>query len=109
MKIGFENGRNKKACIVVGDLHGAFHDLYHLINKYDIPGKQFQFVFNGDLVYRGNKQIEVLLTVLYAFLMRPKQVFINRGNHEDFAMNMSAHFKPNFMSDCRRKYGKYFL
>lgn len=41
--------------------------------------------------------------------MRPNQIFINRGNHEDFAMNTSGHFKPNFMSDCRRKYGKYAM
>lgn len=98
---------SQQGCIIVGDLHGNFHDLYHLINKYDLPGKQYKFVFNGDLVDRGAKQIEVLLTVLYAFLLRPDRVFINRGNHEDLAMNTSAHFNPNFMSDCRRKYGKF--
>ncbi len=39
-----ECNATQQACIVVGDLHGSFHDLYHLINKYDIPGKQYQFV-----------------------------------------------------------------
>lgn len=95
----------QQGCIIVGDLHGNFHDLYHLICKYDSPGKQYQFVFNGDYVDRGPKQIEVLLTILYAFLQRPDKVFLNRGNHEDLAMNTSAHFNPNFMTDCRRKYG----
>jgi hypothetical protein len=91
-----------QACILVGDLHGNFHDLNHLIYKYNYPGKLYQFVFNGDFVDRGTKQIEVLLTILYAFIQRPDKVYLNRGNHEDLAMNTSSHFNPNFMSDCRR-------
>jgi serine/threonine-protein phosphatase 5 len=48
----------------------------------------------------------VLLTILYAFLIRPERVFINRGNHEDISLNTSANFRPNFMSSFT-KYGKY--
>lgn len=43
--------------IIMGDLHGNFHDLYYIIQKYGIPGKNFQFVFNGDFVDRGNQLI----------------------------------------------------
>lgn len=97
-----ENG-----CIVVGDLHGNFNDLYHIIQKYGIPGAQFKFIFNGDYVDRGKKQVEVFLTILYAFLLRPERVFMNRGNHEDLGMNVRSSFEPNFMSQTRDVYGKY--
>lgn len=65
-------------CVVVGDLHGSFKDLYYIIQKYDIPGKSHYFVFNGDFVDRGPQQIEVLLTLLYANLLYPNRVFLNR-------------------------------
>lgn len=98
-----------KGCIVVGDLHGNFNDLCHLIEKYGIPGSHYKFIFNGDIVDRGAKQIEVLLTILYSFLIRPNKVFINRGNHEDISMNSSRHFVPNFLSTCKDSYSKYGL
>ena len=56
---------------------------------------------------RGSKQMEVLLVLLYSFILRPQQVFLNRGNHEDISMNSSSHFDPNFMTDVRNKYGNY--
>lgn len=64
-----------KGVLVVGDLHGSFRDLYYIIKKYDIPGKQYRFVFNGDFVDRGPQQSECLLTLLYAFLLHPTRVF----------------------------------
>lgn len=59
--------------IIVGDLHGSFKDLDHIIDKFGIPGKRYMFVFNGDFVDRGPKQCEVLLTLLYSFLLFPKR------------------------------------
>ena len=35
-------------CIIVGDLHGSFKDLYYLIQKFGTPGKNYRFIFNGD-------------------------------------------------------------
>jgi hypothetical protein len=67
-------------CVVVGDLHGRFDDLKSIIKRFDIPGKKVAFVFNGDWVDRGYKQIEVMLTILYSFILHPKKVFLNRGN-----------------------------
>ena len=45
-------------------------------------------IFKGDFVDRGPKQCEVLLTILYAFLLFPNRVFLNRGNHEDISLNL---------------------
>lgn len=95
-------------CIIVGDLHGNFNDLLHIIQKYGTPGIDFKFIFNGDFVDRGDKQMEVLLIVLFAFLMRPERVFINRGNHEDISMNMRNWPKINFFETIRRTYRKYW-
>lgn len=98
---------SEPGCIIIGDLHGNFNDLCHVIDKYGIPGLNYKFVFNGDFVDRGEKQLEVLLTVLYAFLIRPERVFINRGNHEDISLNTSSHFAPNLMSSFSTRYGKH--
>lgn len=96
-----------KSVIIVGDLHGSFRDLYYIIQKFGIPGKHFRFVFNGDFVDRGPQQCEVLLTLLYAFLLYPNRVFLNRGNHEDISLNLNQNFRPNFQNDCIKKFGKY--
>lgn len=93
--------------IIVGDLHGNFHDLNYIIKKFGIPGKNYRFVFNGDFVDRGLQQIEVLVTLLYAFMLYPNRVFLNRGNHEDKSLNLSKNFNPNFKKDICKKYGKY--
>lgn len=94
-------------CMIVGDLHGNFHDFAHLVRKYDIPGLKYQFIFNGDFIDRGDKQIEVLISLLFLFVMRPNRIFLNRGNHEDITMNTNSNFSPNFMTELRNKYGKY--
>jgi hypothetical protein len=96
-------------CILVGDLHGSFKDLYYLIKKYGPPGRNHSFVFNGDFVDRGEHQVEVLLTLLYAHLMHPDRVFLNRGNHEDLSINLSKHFDPNYKQDVDQKYGVYAM
>ncbi|CAF0815591.1 unnamed protein product [Brachionus calyciflorus] len=88
----------ESGCIVIGDLHGNFNDLNHIISKYGVPGADFKYIFNGDYVDRGEKQIEVLLTILYAFLIRPDRVFVNRGNHEDIQMNVRPWSKINFLN-----------
>lgn len=31
-------------CILVGDLHGSFKDLYHIIEKFGVPGKNFGLI-----------------------------------------------------------------
>lgn len=93
--------------VIVGDLHGSLNDLHHIVQKFGIPGQKSRFIFNGDFVNRGPKQIEVLLVLLYSFLMNPSRVFLNRGNHEDIAMNMNLNFAPNFHTDVKTKYARY--
>ena len=47
------------------------------------------------------------MTILYAFLLYPTRVFLNRGNHEDLAINISQNFVPNFKKDTEIKFNKY--
>lgn len=94
-------------CIVVGDLHGHFEDLVSIMNRFNIPGKYYYFVFNGDWVDRGQKQLEVILTILYAFILYPKKIFLNRGNHEDRAQNSQPNYKPCLKIATLKYFGKY--
>jgi hypothetical protein len=50
-----------------------------------------------------------LLTLLYAYLLHPKSVFLNRGNHEDLSLNMNTNFSPNFKTDAQKKFQNYGL
>eukprot|EP00656_Telonema_subtile_P048107 TRINITY_DN5651_c0_g1_i3.p1 TRINITY_DN5651_c0_g1~~TRINITY_DN5651_c0_g1_i3.p1 ORF type:complete len:708 (-),score=241.26 TRINITY_DN5651_c0_g1_i3:50-2173(-) len=69
--------------IVVGDLHGQLDDLRTIFDTVGYPSEDAVFVFNGDLVDRGAQGVEVMLVLLAAKAAFPKNVFINRGNHED--------------------------
>jgi serine/threonine-protein phosphatase with EF-hand domain len=98
---------NADNLIIVGDLHGNFRDLKYIIDEYGLPGDKYQFIFNGDFVDRGKQQIEVLLTLLYAYILNPGRVYLNRGNHEDISMNTHSKFHPNFFRDIHAKYDDY--
>mmetsp|Transcript_56238 Transcript_56238/g.162931 ORF Transcript_56238/g.162931 Transcript_56238/m.162931 type:complete len:983 (+) Transcript_56238:174-3122(+) len=84
--------RPPHACklIIVGDLHGHFADLMHIFDEHGdpTPGPNGTiYLFNGDLVDRGEWGPEVLLLVYTLKLQFPNHVHINRGNHEDEQQN----------------------
>ena len=97
-------------CVVIGDIHGQYHDLCKLFEtneKFHMPSvfatkinKKNNYLFLGDYVDRGDQGIEVV-AFLYAFKIAfPKRVFLLRGNHECRAM--TALF--SFRSECLEKY-----
>lgn len=56
--------------------------LLHLFELTGDPSESHTMVFNGDFVDRGSWSTEVVL-LLFAFKwLYPKNVFLNRGNHE---------------------------
>lgn len=58
------------------------HSLLHLFELTGDPSESHTMVFNGDFVDRGSWSTEVVL-LLFAFKwLYPKNVFLNRGNHE---------------------------
>ena len=70
-----------------------------------MPSSTNKYLFNGDFVDRGDQQIEVFLTLLYALVFyneddadrldehgkvkaREPVVYLNRGNHEDYGCSV---------------------
>jgi len=82
-------------CKIFGDLHGQFRDMLALFHAFGMPGTPLcpYVVFNGDFVDRGKHQLEVVSVLFALKILYPKQVFLNRGNHEDHHMNQRYGFQ----------------
>lgn len=85
---------------ICGDTHGQFFDLLNIFKLNGAPSEQHAYLFNGDFVDRGSWSTEIALT-LYAYKwMLPKQIMINRGNHEtDDLVKVYG-----FEGECKYKY-----
>ena len=68
---------------IVGDLHGQFYDLLHLLSP-GVGGEppDSSYVFLGDFVDRGHNSVETLSLLLCLKLKFPGHVTLLRGNHE---------------------------
>lgn len=70
--------------IAVGDLHGHLLDLYRILQKCGVPGKNptVKYLFLGDIVDRGEFSLETITLIYLMKALYPKQIYIIRGNHE---------------------------
>ena len=89
----------REPVVVVGDIHGQYYDLVHMINKIGDP-TNFNYVFLGDYVDRGIYSVETVIILFAIKIAHPNNVFLLRGNHE--SRSMSEHF--TFREEVLEKY-----
>lgn len=86
---------------VVGSLHGALHDAYHIVTTNPKPPIN-KFIFLGNYVNRGGYSIETFLFLVAFKLSFAKEVILLWGPHE--TKIMTQHY--NFKEECTGKYGE---
>lgn len=90
-----------KCFTIVGDLHGQLRDLVEIFRINGAPSRDNPYLFNGDLVDRGEFSLEVAIMLIGLAVAEPHSVFINRGNHEDYMV--CQHY--GFIDEIFDKYG----
>ncbi|KAI0256163.1 Metallo-dependent phosphatase-like protein [Lactifluus subvellereus] len=87
---------------IIGDVHGQFYDVLHLLSLTGEPSEKHVLLMNGDLVDRGSWSVEVILTAFAFKWLYPESMFINRGNHEAKDMNRTYGFE----GEAKHKHGE---
>lgn len=75
--------------VIVGDIHGQYYDLCHMLDKAG-PPTDINYLFLGDYVDRGISGLECVLLLLSIKINFPAKVVLLRGNHE--SRNMTENF-----------------
>jgi len=86
--------------LVVGDVHGQFHDLLELFQIAGQPPTT-NFLFLGDYVDRGYYSVETVTMVIALKVRYPNRITMIRGNHESRQITQVY----GFYDECLRKYG----
>jgi serine/threonine-protein phosphatase 2B catalytic subunit len=83
--------------VIVGDIHGQYYDLVHMINKAGDPSKM-NYLFLGDYVDRGIFGLDVMLLLMAIKINYPKSFLLLRGNHESRNMTECFTFREEVIS-----------
>jgi len=83
--------------VVVGDIHGQYYDLVHMLNKAGDPSK-LNYLFLGDYVDRGIFGLECMMLLISIKINYPKKFVLLRGNHESRNMTESFTFREEVVS-----------
>uniref|UniRef100_A0A7S1V932 Serine/threonine-protein phosphatase n=1 Tax=Sexangularia sp. CB-2014 TaxID=1486929 RepID=A0A7S1V932_9EUKA len=85
-----------------GDVHGQLFDFLHIFDKNGFPSESNPYLFNGDFVDRGSWSVEIILLLFAWKVVFPKQMLLNRGNHETKRMNQIY----GFFGEVKAKLGE---
>ena len=83
--------------VIVGDIHGQFYDLCHMLDKAGSPA-DINYLFLGDYVDRGIFGMECMLLLMAIKLNFQKNVVLLRGNHESRNMTENFTFRAEVVS-----------
>lgn len=78
--------------VIVGDIHGQYYDLCHMLEKAGSP-ELINYLFLGDFVDRGIYGTEVMLLLLSLKINFPNKIVLLRGNHESRSMTENFTFR----------------
>ena len=78
--------------VVVGDIHGQYYDLCHMLDKAGSP-EDINYLFLGDYVDRGIFGVQIILLLMSIKINFPTQVMLLRGNHESRSMTENFTFR----------------
>ena len=87
--------------MVVGDIHGSFHDLLRILKFID--KKQSKVLFLGDYVDRGQFSLECISILFAMKIYRPNTFFLIRGNHEFDSLCSQYGFKKEILNYYHHK------
>ncbi|KAM0756689.1 protein phosphatase 5, partial [Meredithblackwellia eburnea MCA 4105] len=87
---------------VIGDTHGQFYDFLHLLSLTGKPSPTHTLLFNGDFVDRGSWSTEIVIVLFTYKWLYPRNIFLNRGNHETSDMNKVYGFE----GEAKKKYSE---
>lgn len=82
--------------IIVGDIHGSFHDLIRIIRY--IEKSNCKVIFLGDYVDRGNFSLECITLLFCLKILKPDTFILLRGNHEFNEMCAHYGFKKEILN-----------
>lgn len=104
-RIGDSGGERVVIC---GDIHGQFNDILEIMQNQlgAFPSPKTVFIFNGDVVDRGDNSLECLLALLIWKIALPESIWITRGNHESESMNSIMGLKDELQRDYGEAVGE---
>ncbi len=94
--------------VFVGDTHGDLDATEQVIHQY--LKKDYQIVFLGDYLDRGDYSEENIQFLLQMKLEHPDKIFLLAGNHEGFMVKefYPVYFWSSISTEERKKYGLLF-
>ncbi|GMT17410.1 hypothetical protein PFISCL1PPCAC_8707, partial [Pristionchus fissidentatus] len=107
-------------CVIVGDLHGQYVDLFRMFSYFKIDSKPGwltqRYVFLGDYVDRGSQSLEVIVFLFLLKIKFPKSIFLLRGNHEckpinrvyGFLQELEQRFEKEIANDMFHMFNEAF-